>query len=113
MFADTDSRSAYDHLFTTGLSLSKIKDAALGGTLFHLDEACDLASTGVPGRSLAWKVQCSPFFLPRTQRQLPSRFVDLSRFGGSYLPSARTSTRSGGIQTLSERITQSVYDIAV
>jgi hypothetical protein len=64
MFTDMDGRSAYDHLFNAGLSLSKIKDAALGGTLFHLDEACDLASTGVPGRSLAWKVQCSPFFPP-------------------------------------------------
>ena len=56
-----DGRSAYDHLFNAGLSLSKIKDAALGGTLFHLDEA---ASTGVPGRSLAWKVQCFPLFSP-------------------------------------------------
>jgi hypothetical protein len=41
----------YDHLFNTGSSLSKIKDAALGGTLFHLDVTGDLASTGVPGRS--------------------------------------------------------------
>jgi hypothetical protein len=64
MFADMDSRSAYDHLFTAGLSLSMIKDAALGGTLFRLDEECDLASTGVPGRSLAWKVEYSPFFPP-------------------------------------------------
>ena len=80
MLADTDGRSAYDYLFNSGLSLSKIKDAALGGTLFHLDVTCDLASTGVPGRSLAWKVQCSPnlsVLFPRTQRPLTPRPIDI------------------------------------
>jgi hypothetical protein len=57
MSADIVHRTAYDHLFNSGLTLSKIKDAALGGTLFHLDETDDITSTGVPGRSLAWKVQ--------------------------------------------------------
>ena len=57
MPADTVCRTAYDHLFNSGLTLSKIKDAALGGTLFHLDVTDDTVSTGVPGRSLAWKVQ--------------------------------------------------------
>jgi TBC1 domain family member 5 len=59
MSADIVSRAAYDHLFDSGLTLSKIKDAALGGTLFHLDVTDDIAATGVPGRSLAWKVQRS------------------------------------------------------
>jgi TBC1 domain family protein 5 len=77
MLADMDGRSAYDHLFNSGLNLSKIKDAALGGTLFHPDVTCDLTSTGVPGRSLAWKVWCPPFFSPRTQRQLTPRSIDL------------------------------------
>jgi TBC1 domain family protein 5 len=81
MLADMDSRSAYDHLFNSGLSLSKIKDAALGGTLFHPDVTCDLASTGVPGRSLAWKVQSLRPFSPRTQRQLTPRSIDLSFSG--------------------------------
>jgi hypothetical protein len=59
MSADIVSRATYDHLFNSGLALSKIKDAALGGTLFHFDETDDITSTGVPGRSLAWKVQRS------------------------------------------------------
>lgn len=59
MSADMVSRSAYDHLFNSGLTLSKIKDAALGGTLFHFDTTDDITSAGVPGRSLAWKVQRS------------------------------------------------------
>lgn len=54
MLADVPGRSAYDHLFHSGLSLSKIKEAALGGRLF--DVTIDFTSTGVPGRSLAWKV---------------------------------------------------------
>jgi len=57
MSADIVSRTAYDHLFNSGLTLSKIKDAALGGTLFYPDVTDDITSTGVPGRSLAWKVQ--------------------------------------------------------
>ena len=56
MLADMLSRTAYDHLFNSGLTLSKIKDAALGGTLFHFDATDEITSTGVPGRSLAWKV---------------------------------------------------------
>lgn len=64
MLADIFSRSAYDHLFNSGLTLSKIKDAALGGTLFHFDVTDDVPSTGVPGRSLAWKVQSSPSSSP-------------------------------------------------
>jgi hypothetical protein len=71
MLTDLHDRSAYDYLFNTGLSLSKIKDAALGGTLFHPDVACDLASTGVPGRSLAWKVQCPVLFPPHQRQQTP------------------------------------------
>jgi TBC1 domain family protein 5 len=59
MSADILSRTAYDHFFNSGLTLSKIKDAALGGTLFHFDATDDITSTGVPGRSLAWKVQRS------------------------------------------------------
>ena len=57
MLADIDGRSSYDHLFNSGLSISKIKDAALGGRLFDLDISDSFASSGVPGRSLAWKVQ--------------------------------------------------------
>ena len=80
MLADTVSRAAYDHLFNSGLTLSKIKDAALGGTLFHFDMTDDITSTGVPGRSLAWKVRVNvPVLLPTgTQRILTPRSVDLS-----------------------------------
>ncbi|KAH9843016.1 RabGAP/TBC [Rhodofomes roseus] len=52
-------KDAYDRLFNVSLSLSKIKDAALGGRLF---QAADDAP-GVAGRSLAWKlflVQAEP-----------------------------------------------------
>ncbi|KZT70178.1 RabGAP/TBC [Daedalea quercina L-15889] len=55
----TEIKDAYDHLFNSSLSLSKIKDAALGGRLF---QATDDAP-GIAGRSLAWKlflVQAEP-----------------------------------------------------
>ncbi|OSX64831.1 hypothetical protein POSPLADRAFT_1123881, partial [Postia placenta MAD-698-R-SB12] len=42
----------YDYLFNSSLSLSKIKDAALGGRLFRAVEDVP----GVAGRSLAWKL---------------------------------------------------------
>ncbi|CCM05040.1 uncharacterized protein FIBRA_07242 [Fibroporia radiculosa] len=45
-------KDAYNHLFNSSLSLSKHKDAALGGRLFR---AADDAP-GVVGRSLAWKL---------------------------------------------------------
>src|SRR5258707_6829607 len=75
MSADIDSRSAYDHLFNSGLTLSKIKDAALGGTLFQLDVTDDLTSTGVPGRSLAWKVQRASSCLTPTDTSIPRSFL--------------------------------------
>ncbi|KAA1471287.1 hypothetical protein DENSPDRAFT_819379 [Dentipellis sp. KUC8613] len=51
-------KAAYHHLFHSGLSLSKIKDAALGGRLFDTPDD----SNGVPGRSISWKI-----FLTRPQ----------------------------------------------
>ncbi|EMD34418.1 hypothetical protein CERSUDRAFT_158895 [Gelatoporia subvermispora B] len=45
-------KGAYNSLFNASQSLSKARDAALGGRLFHTsDEAA-----GVTGRSLAWKL---------------------------------------------------------
>ena len=78
MLADVHGRSAYDHLFHSGQSLSKIKDAALGGRLF--DVTVDFASTGVPGRSLAWKVRrFLPFSFPSLiYCLLTPRSIDLS-----------------------------------
>ncbi|KZT11595.1 RabGAP/TBC [Laetiporus sulphureus 93-53] len=63
-------KDAYDHLFHSALSLSKIKDAALGGRLF-----CAADDTpGVPGRSLAWKlflVQAEPLQTPAVVGAVP------------------------------------------
>ncbi|KAI9456458.1 RabGAP/TBC [Russula earlei] len=64
-------RLAYDDLFNSGSSLSKIKDAALGGNLFHIDVTDDSPSTAVPGRSLAWKIFLTPIDPIRPQPDLP------------------------------------------
>jgi hypothetical protein len=45
-------RAVYQLLFDSGLSLSKIRDAALSGRLYHPTDD----PLGVTGRSLAWKV---------------------------------------------------------
>ena len=47
-----ECRDAYQRLYHSGQSLVKLKDAALGGRLFDIDDA----APGVAGRSLAWKV---------------------------------------------------------
>ena len=49
MFA---TRDAYDYLFNTRYTVTKLKDAALSGRLFQGVDA----GAGVAGRSLAWKV---------------------------------------------------------
>ncbi|KAI0247048.1 rab-GTPase-TBC domain-containing protein [Lactifluus subvellereus] len=78
-------KSAYDHLFNSGLSLSKLKDAALGGRLFDTDVTDAFASTSVPGRSLAWKIFLTPVDPIHPQRELPpdpalyKRALDASR----------------------------------
>ncbi|KAH8102963.1 RabGAP/TBC [Cristinia sonorae] len=56
-------KDAYDHLFRSSLTLSKIKDAALGQRLFP---GADESKPGVVGRSLAWKL----FLLPSEPLQL-------------------------------------------
>ncbi|THH21112.1 hypothetical protein EW146_g377 [Bondarzewia mesenterica] len=73
-------RHAYDHLFKLGLSLSKIKDAALGGRLFDSSEG----APGAPGRSLAWKV----FLIPPGPLERPP---DLPLTHTTYLDSLRVS----------------------
>lgn len=64
-------KSSFDHFFNSGLSISKIKDAALGGRLFDLDVLNSFASSGVPGRSLAWKIFLTPVDPIRPQPELP------------------------------------------
>ncbi|KAH9063811.1 RabGAP/TBC [Lactarius deliciosus] len=64
-------KSSYDYFFNSGLSISKIKDAALAGRLFDLDESNSFASSGVPGRSLAWKIFLIPVDPIHPQPELP------------------------------------------
>ncbi|KAF8274226.1 rab-GTPase-TBC domain-containing protein [Lactarius quietus] len=64
-------KKSYDHLFNSGLSISKIKDAALGGRLFDLDVSNPFASSGMPGRSLAWKIFLTPVDPIHPQPELP------------------------------------------
>ncbi|KAI0059095.1 RabGAP/TBC [Artomyces pyxidatus] len=75
-----DVRLAYDHLFRSGLSLSKIKDAALGARLFNPGSD----STGVAGRSLAWKL----FLTPSTPLHPPPELPPTSSI---YLESLKVS----------------------
>ncbi|KAF9005602.1 rab-GTPase-TBC domain-containing protein [Cyathus striatus] len=48
----TDLRNAYDHFFSCGISISKLRDSTLADRL-HVTPT---ESFGIPGRSLAWKL---------------------------------------------------------
>ncbi|GJE98099.1 RabGAP/TBC protein [Phanerochaete sordida] len=75
-----DIKVAYDTLFNSSTSLSKVKDAALGGRL--LTEP-DGASMGVAGRSLAWKlflIEAGPLQpQPDVQARIPLDAIKTAR----------------------------------
>ncbi|PCH38432.1 RabGAP/TBC [Wolfiporia cocos MD-104 SS10] len=63
-------KDAYDYLFNSSHSLTKIKDAALGGRLFRAKGD----SPGVAGRSLAWKL----FLVQGEPLQTPADVISVS-----------------------------------
>lgn len=107
-----DIKVAFDTLFSSHTSLSKIKDAALGGRLLAVP---GVASMGVVGRSLAWKLflveagplQPQPDEQPRVpldaikaaRTQYQKLFLDTMRApdggyeDGVIIPGTRTSPR--------------------